>query len=99
MEKCFGGKYRLDYLYLVPTSCYCWKALCMLYQSCFINFFILLLKKLSYEGRTEATSIFHEPIFCQDLHLDPKLIQGDVCAIFFNLIVKLDNVEWCRCKI
>ena len=36
MGKCFGGKYRLNYLYLVPTFWYCWKALSMLNQSCFI---------------------------------------------------------------
>ena len=33
MGKCFGGKYRLDYFYLVATFWYFWKALSMLYQS------------------------------------------------------------------
>ena len=32
------------------------------------------------------------PFFGQDLQLDPKLTQGDFCAIYFNLI---DKITFC----
>ena len=50
-------------------------------------------------GKLKLPQLSVCPFFVKTYIELPKLSQGDFCAIYFNLIDKINDKEWSMCKI